>query len=159
MGHSDPQLNLYHHFYTCADLRGCSVIAKQVTFVVDGVLNEFIDRNFGFYLGSSYDSRSMLIVYNIINMKGTTNSQTSSSEDATQSEKSQYPLIGAEIEVINAIGEKIKENSNEMDQILSHSGSRMNDNTSKTSNRRSHMMINEIEFKACTIPSLGKNFE
>jgi len=47
----------------------------------------------------------------------------------------------------------------EMDQILSYFGSRINDNASSSSNRRSHMMINEIEFKACTIPPMGKDFE
>ncbi len=92
-------------------------------------------------------------------MRRSSNSQTSSKEDAAQSERSQWPREGGNIEVINVVGEKLKADLNEMDQILSYFGSRINDNASSSSNRRSHMMINEIEFKACTIPPMGKDFE
>ncbi len=92
-------------------------------------------------------------------MRRSSNSQTSSKEDAAQSERSQWSPEAAKIEVINEVRDKKKEDQNEMDQILSHFGSRVKDNASSASNRKPRMIINEIDFKACTIPPMGKDFE
>ena len=92
-------------------------------------------------------------------MRRSSNDQTTSQEGAAQSERSQWPPEGAKIEILHVVGEKRKEDQSEMDQILSYFGSRVNDNQSVASRQKSHQMINDIEFKACTIPPMGKEFE